>query len=88
MRPSRVDRAQDSGRCTVLASVKRGNFWGLPVNFLAFSLVTVDAFPYDRNGLASGRALWDEAVLPQRAGNRCRRARSRSAGQRGAAADH
>ncbi|MDI7066416.1 cytosine permease, partial [Klebsiella pneumoniae] len=22
-------------------SVKRGNFWGLPVNFLAFSLVTV-----------------------------------------------
>jgi NCS1 family nucleobase:cation symporter-1 len=22
-------------------AVKRGNFWGLPVNFLAFSLVTV-----------------------------------------------
>jgi nucleobase:cation symporter-1, NCS1 family len=27
--------------CKSYASVKRGNFWGLPVNFLAFSLVTV-----------------------------------------------
>ncbi|KVE29527.1 nitrate reductase [Burkholderia singularis] len=27
--------------CASYASVKRGNFWGLPVNFIAFSLVTV-----------------------------------------------
>jgi nucleobase:cation symporter-1, NCS1 family len=27
--------------CRSFKSVKRGNFWGLPVNFLAFSLVTV-----------------------------------------------
>jgi NCS1 family nucleobase:cation symporter-1 len=27
--------------CKSFRSVKRGNFWGLPVNFLAFSLVTV-----------------------------------------------
>ncbi|WP_207001466.1 NCS1 family nucleobase:cation symporter-1 [Trinickia mobilis] len=27
--------------CKSFGSVKRGNFWGLPVNFLAFSLVTV-----------------------------------------------
>src|ERR1700721_3876135 len=27
--------------CKSYKSVKRGNFWGLPVNFLAFSLVTV-----------------------------------------------
>jgi NCS1 family nucleobase:cation symporter-1 len=27
--------------CKSYESVKRGNFWGLPVNFLAFSLVTV-----------------------------------------------
>jgi len=27
--------------CKEYESVKRGNFWGLPVNFLAFSLVTV-----------------------------------------------
>ncbi|AVR11047.1 NCS1 family nucleobase:cation symporter-1 [Burkholderia thailandensis] len=27
--------------CRSYGSVKRGNFWGLPVNFLAFSLVTV-----------------------------------------------
>ncbi len=27
--------------CVSMADVKRGNFWGLPVNFLAFSLVTV-----------------------------------------------
>jgi NCS1 family nucleobase:cation symporter-1 len=27
--------------CRTMADVKRGNFWGLPVNFLAFSLVTV-----------------------------------------------
>jgi NCS1 family nucleobase:cation symporter-1 len=27
--------------CKEYGSVKRGNFWGLPVNFLAFSLVTV-----------------------------------------------
>jgi NCS1 family nucleobase:cation symporter-1 len=27
--------------CRSMADVKRGNFWGLPVNFLAFSLVTV-----------------------------------------------
>jgi NCS1 family nucleobase:cation symporter-1 len=27
--------------CKSYRSVKRGNFWGLPVNFLAFSLVTV-----------------------------------------------
>jgi NCS1 family nucleobase:cation symporter-1 len=27
--------------CKSFKSVKRGNFWGLPVNFLAFSLVTV-----------------------------------------------
>ncbi|RQS26501.1 MULTISPECIES: NCS1 family nucleobase:cation symporter-1 [unclassified Burkholderia] len=27
--------------CKSFAAVKRGNFWGLPVNFLAFSLVTV-----------------------------------------------
>ncbi|WP_343725427.1 NCS1 family nucleobase:cation symporter-1 [Herbaspirillum huttiense] len=27
--------------CHTFADVKRGNFWGLPVNFLAFSIVTV-----------------------------------------------
>jgi NCS1 family nucleobase:cation symporter-1 len=27
--------------CRSFSSVRRGNFWGLPVNFLAFSLVTV-----------------------------------------------
>ncbi|EGH97545.1 NCS1 family nucleobase:cation symporter-1 [Pseudomonas syringae] len=27
--------------CRSMADVRRGNFWGLPVNFLAFSLVTV-----------------------------------------------
>jgi nucleobase:cation symporter-1, NCS1 family len=27
--------------CRSFKSVKRGNFWGLPINFLAFSLVTV-----------------------------------------------
>ncbi|MBV9488524.1 MAG: NCS1 family nucleobase:cation symporter-1 [Verrucomicrobia bacterium] len=27
--------------CRSFSTVKRGNFWGLPVNFLAFSLVTV-----------------------------------------------
>ncbi|KAF1043148.1 MAG: putative allantoin permease [Herbaspirillum frisingense] len=27
--------------CHTFSDVKRGNFWGLPVNFLAFSLVTV-----------------------------------------------
>ncbi|KNC14511.1 nitrate reductase [Pseudomonas sp. RIT-PI-a] len=27
--------------CRTMADVRRGNFWGLPVNFLAFSLVTV-----------------------------------------------
>ncbi|WP_285715336.1 cytosine permease, partial [Proteus vulgaris] len=27
--------------CRSFGEVKRGNFWGLPVNFLAFSLVTV-----------------------------------------------
>ncbi|MGF6903770.1 NCS1 family nucleobase:cation symporter-1 [Paraburkholderia sp. GAS348] len=27
--------------CKSFGSVKRGNFWGLPVNFLAFSLITV-----------------------------------------------
>jgi cytosine/uracil/thiamine/allantoin permease len=27
--------------CKDFQAVKRGNFWGLPVNFLAFSLVTV-----------------------------------------------
>lgn len=27
--------------CRSMADVRRGNFWGLPINFLAFSLVTV-----------------------------------------------
>src|SRR3979490_223544 len=27
--------------CRSFKDVKRGNFWGLPINFLAFSLVTV-----------------------------------------------
>ena len=27
--------------CRTMKDVRRGNFWGLPVNFLAFSLVTV-----------------------------------------------
>lgn len=36
-------------------SVKRGNFWGLPVNFLAFSLVTGDGH-HDGGDLAGVRS--------------------------------